>query len=69
MQVIVSFGLVGLVMLCLIVAAALGKDKLQSTVLEAKTIKSFTQDEFWSDILRALAIMVSKFAKLNEFLF
>jgi len=58
-NVIVSFAFLGLLMTAAIMAVAFGGRKMQSTVKDMKFIKTMTQDPFYSDVGRGLAIFVA----------
>jgi len=57
-NVIVSFAFLGLLLLAVIMAVAFGGSKMQETVKESKFVKMATQDPFWSNLARGLALFV-----------
>ena len=57
-NVIVSFAFLGLLLVAVIMAVAFGGRKMQETLMETKFVKLATQDPFWSNVGRGLALFV-----------
>ena len=56
--VLVNFGFFGLLLMCGVLCLAVGMDSMKTALGEVKVLQKLMTDEFWSDLMRAVAVMV-----------
>ena len=57
-NVVVSFAFLGLLLLAIVMALASGVKKAKQAIKDSKIVKNLTQDPFWSNVAKGLALCV-----------